>query len=161
MKFIAIICCVLGLMGLLMCAEVMAKSSSNGEGEIACPTDLLMLEGKIEEVLASIANERFKKTMRTMIQASIPSAIQRADGIKDQIIFLGKQIREQDRSQSYAENVARKASNNMREALVACQSEEKGSYCDAVEQYYIGKASNLANHGFLDALKCYQQHGVR
>ena len=161
MNVMANLCCALGCIGFLMCNEVLANPSGSEEVEIACPTNLALLEDEIEVVLASVANEGFKKTMRAMIHASIPTAIQLADGIQAQITFLSKQIREQDRSQSYAENVARKASSTMREDLVACQSEEKGSYCDAVEQYYIGKASNLANHGFLDALKCYQEHRVR
>ena len=77
------------------------------------------------------------------------------------MVYLQKQIREQNRSQSYAENVARKAAGNIDGDLTACEPEEDGSYCEAVEQYYIGKASNLANQGFLNALACYKAQGVR
>ena len=45
--------------------------------------------------------------------------------------------------------------------LKPCPSDEKGSYCNAVEQYYISYASNLANRAFLDALKCYKRQGMR
>ncbi len=161
MKFMITIGCVLILSVSSMNGKVCAETSARVTSGEVCPMNLSKLEEKMEVVLGSIINETFKKTMQKSLQASIPEAIRRADGINAQIAYLQKQIREQDRSQSYAENVARKAANNMNEVLLACQPGEEGSYCDAVEQYYIGKASNIANHGFLHALDCYKKQGIQ
>ena len=161
MKLIVMMCLLMGFIVPGLYGEVFAGPDGHvAVGEV-CPKDLLELEEKMEVILGSVFNETFKKTIRGSLQASIPEAIQRSDGINAQIIYLRAQIREQNRSQSYAENVARKATNNMDKDLVACHPGEKGSYCDAVEQYYIGQASNLANHGFLNALECYKRQGFR
>ena len=161
MKLRVMIFLFIGLMIASVCGEVFASSKENDAAEEMCPTDLSEIEEEMEVVLGSVLNETFKKTIRASIQASIPEAIQRADGVNSQIKFLNAQIRKQYRSQEYAENVARKAANNVDEDLIPCQQGERGSYCDAVEQYYISEASNLANRGFLDALECYQRQGIR
>ena len=161
MKVLVMVWLSVGIMIAGMCNAVFADTDKRITVGETCPADLSELEEQMEVVLGSVSNETFKKTMRTSLHASIPEAIQRADGINQQIRYLQDQIREQERSQLYSENVARKAADNMDTALVACQTGEKGSYCDAVEQYYIGKASNLANHGFLDALECYKEQGMR
>lgn len=156
---------VLGLsFGIMVAGQgevVIANTTESHEKREMCPKDLTDLKKKMEVILESVLNETFKKTIRASMQASIPEAIQRADGVNAQIKFLHRQIRAQYRSQEYAENVARKAANHMDKDLVPCQPGEQGSYCDAVEQYYMSEASNLANQGFLDALECHQRQGVR
>ena len=137
-----------------------AHSESPHEFSQNCPKNLSELEEKMENLLTRIINDRFKKTMRSSIHASIPQAIQQADGIIQQMASLRKQIREQHRSQARAEYVARKAVGNLDRDLIACKPGEEGRYCDAVEQFYIGKASILANQSFLNALACYQAQGV-
>ncbi len=126
----------------------------------ACPRDLSGLHDEMEHVLKSVRSEPFKKTIRASLEASIPKAIEQSDGITRQLRFIKKRILDQQRAKAYGENVARKAGNNMNDELVACQLGEKGSYCEAVEQYYIAVSSNIANQGFLDALVCYQRQGV-
>ena len=115
----------------------------------------------METALASVHSPDFKKAMLTSLSASIPDAIQRADGINAQIAYLESEIAEQDRLQRYSEHIARDANGNFMQLLAPCQSDEKGSYCTAVEQYYISSASNLANRAFLDALRCYKRQGMR
>ena len=126
-----------------------------------CPIDLSELRPQMETALASVSSPDFKKAILASLSASIPDAIQRADGINSQIAFLQSEIAEQERLQRYSENVARDANGNFMEPLKPCQRNEKGSYCTAVEQYYISSASNLANRAFLDALKCYKRQGMR
>jgi hypothetical protein len=126
-----------------------------------CPVDLSGLRPQMETALASVSSPDFKKAILASLSASIPEAIQQADGINAQIAFLQSEIAEQERLKSYSENVARDARGNFMEPLKPCRRNEKGSYCTAVEQYYISSASNLANRAFLEALKCYKLQGMR
>ncbi len=136
-----------------------AESTPAAAVDETCPHDLSSFHDEMEHVLKSVRSQPFKKTMRASLVASIPEAIQQSDGITRQLRFIKRRILDQNRAQAYGENVARKAGNNMNEALEACQPGEKGSYCEAVEQYYIAVASNIANKGFLDALECHQRQG--
>ena len=138
-----------------------AETTQAVSSEEPCPRDLSSLHDEMENVLKSVRSQPFKTTMRASMTASIPEAIQQADGITRQLRFIQRRILDQDRSKAYGENVARKAGDNMTGPLKACLPEEKGSYCEAVEQYYIAIASNIANHGFMDALECFQRQGVR
>ena len=126
-----------------------------------CPIDLSKLRPQMETVLASVSSPDFKEAILASLSASIPEAIQRADGINEQIGYLQSEIAEQERIQAHAEQVARDTEGNFLKPLKPCPPGEKGSYCMAVEQYYIASAANLANRAFLDALKCYQRHGLR
>ena len=127
----------------------------------ACPADLSSLRPQMEKALASVQSPQFKKTMLESLSASIPDAIHQADGLNAQIAFLKSEIAEQYRVQRYSEKIARESNGNFMEPLAPCPRDEKGSYCTAVEQYYISVASNLANRAFLDALICYQRQGMR
>ncbi len=135
--------------------------SGDAASSQTCPHDLLALRPQMETVLASVSSPDFKKTILASLSASIPDAIRRADGINAQIAYLQSEIVEQERLKSYSENIAREANGNFMEPLKPCRRNEKGSYCTAVEQYYISSASNLANRAFLDALKCYKRQGMR
>lgn len=126
-----------------------------------CPRDLSALRPQMETALASVSSPTFKKTMLESLSASIPDAIQQADGIKAQIAYLKMEIAEQERVQRYLEKVARDSTGKFMEPLRPCPPVEKGSYCMAVEQYYISIALNLANHAFLNALTCYKRQGMR
>ena len=132
-------------------------------GDVAetCPKNLSALRPQMETILASVASPKFKKTILASLDASIPDAIRDADGINVQISYLEAEIIEQERVQRYSERIARDATGKFMEPLKPCKPGEKGSYCTAVEQYYISSASNLANRAFLDALKCYKRQGMR
>ena len=126
----------------------------------SCPVDLSSFREEIELLLESVSDEAFKKTIRESLKASIPQAIHQADGINPQMAFLRKEIIAQDQIRKDAEEIARVSTDNLDDALTPCSAEEKGSYCNAVEQYYIASASNVANRGFLAALECYKKNGV-
>lgn len=126
-----------------------------------CPTDLSKLRPQMEAALVFVSSNEFKKAILTSLSASIPDAIQQADGINAQIAFLLREIAEQDRLRKYSEDAAREAKGNFMEPLRPCRPHEAGSYCNAVEQYYISSASNLANRAFLAALQCYKRQGMR
>ena len=126
-----------------------------------CPKDLSALQGQIEELLPSVSNESFKKATRSSLTASIPEAIQQADGINPQIAFLRKEIALQAQVKSDAAEIAKESSDKPSGSLLPCEPDEKGSYCSAVEQYYISSVSLLANSAFLDALECYKRNGMK
>ena len=135
--------------------------SGDGPTSQTCPQDLSALRPQMEAVLASVSSPDFKKAILASLSASIPDAIRQADGINAQIAFLESEIAEQEQVKFYAEDIAREANGKFMESLKTCQRDEKGSYCTAVEQYYISSASILANRAFLDALKCYKEQGMR
>ena len=126
-----------------------------------CPKDLSALQDQIEGLLTSVSNESFKKAARASLKASIPEAIQQADGINPQIAFLQKEVALQTQVKNDAEEIAKKSSDKPSGDLPPCQPDEKGSYCSAVEQYYISSVSVLANRAFLDALECYKRNGIK
>ena len=127
----------------------------------SCPVNLLAHRQEIERLMKSVSNASFKKALRASLHASIPDAIRQADGINPQIAFLRKEIVAQDQFRKDAEEIARKSSGNFSVPLLPCKPGEKGSYCSAVERYYISSASNVANRGFLAALECYKRNGAR
>ena len=135
--------------------------SDNAVSSQTCPKDLSGLRPQMEAILASVSSPDFKKAILASLSASIPEAIQRADGINAQIAYLQREIAEQERVQKYSEKIAREVNGNFMEPLKPCRRNEKGSYCTAVEEYYISLASNLANRSFLDALQCYKRQGMR
>ena len=161
MKRLNVILIMLGCLTWSVVGASFGKESSNEIVAGGCPQNLSHLSEKAERYLKSVLSERFKKALRASLVASIPDAIQQADGIQRQIAYLRKEIVSQARAQTYAEQVARESTTHLSEELVPCEPGEKGSYCDAVEQYYVAVTSNMANQGFLDALECYQKQGVR
>ena len=124
-----------------------------------CPANLSHLGEEMDALLKGVHVKEFKRTMRSVLQASIPQAIRRADGIKAQIAFLRKEIQHQVRVEKSADFIARDVSKNLDGPLKPCKRREKGGYCNTVERYYMAKAANLANRAFLKALECYQRLG--
>ena len=113
----------------------------------------------MDALLKGVHVKEFKRTIRSALQASIPQAIERADGIKEQMAFLRKEIQHQVRVEKSADFIARDVSKNPDGPLKPCKRRERGGYCNTVERYYMAKAANLANRAFLKALECYQRQG--
>ncbi len=126
-----------------------------------CPETLSHLSEEMDALLEGVHVKEFKRTMRSVLQASIPQAIQRADGIKEQIAFLQKEIQHQVRVEKSADFIARDVSGNPDGPLKPCKRPEENGYCNTVERYFMAKAANLANRAFLKALECYQRHGYQ
>lgn len=127
----------------------------------SCPTDLSVLQPKMEEALRFVNSSSFRETMLASLQASIPEAIAQADGLAGQIAFLKQEIVRQEQQRAHAEEVAREGLADLSKPLLPCRRGMEGSYCHAVDQYFTSIAANLANQAFLEALECYQQEGVR
>jgi hypothetical protein len=144
-----------------MAMLVMTLSSPPALAADQCPTNLSHLSEEMDELLKGVHVKEFKRTMRSVLQASIPQAIERADGIKEQVAFLQKEIQHQVRVEKSADFIARDVSNNPDGPLKPCKQREENGYCNTVERYYMAKAANLANRGFLKALECYRGQGYR
>ena len=87
-----------------------------------CPENLSHLGEDMDALLEGVHVKEFKHTMRSVLQASIPLAIQRADGIKAQIAFLRKEIQHQVRVEKSADFIARDVSKNLDGPLEALQT---------------------------------------
>jgi len=136
-------------------AEVIASAAKE------CPQDLTSLQPKMEKALQFIKSTSFRNTMLAALQASIPEAINQADGLARQITFLEREIVRQERDKVHAEKVAREGLTDTRQPLKPCRHGKEGAYCYAMDQYLVSLATNLANEAFLEALRCYQAEGVR
>ena len=147
----------LSLMTMLL--GVLALSSPAVPAVDQCPANLSHLGEEMDTLLKGVHVKEFKRTMRSVLQASIPQAIRRADGIKAQMAFLRKEIQHQVRVEKSADFIARDVSKNLDGPLEPCKRPEENGYCNTVERYYMAKAANLANRAFLDALECYQRQG--
>ena len=143
------------LLGVLALSSSMAQAAENQ----TCPENLSHLSEEMDTLLKGVHVKEFKRTMRSVLQASIPQAIERADGIKEQMAFLRKEIQHQVRVEKSADFIARDVSKNPDGPLKPCKRRERGGYCNTVERYYMAKAANLANRAFLKALECYQRQG--
>lgn len=141
------------LLGILILFSPVAQAAEQ------CPENLSHLSEDMDALLEGVHVKEFKHTMSSVLQASIPQAIQRADGIKAQIAFLQKEIQHQVRVEKSADFIARDVSNNQDGPLKPCKRPEENGYCNTVERYYMAKAANLANRAFLKALECYQRQG--
>lgn len=117
------------------------------------------LNPELERLLEKISSSEFKKTIRQSVRASIPEAITQADGIAAQMTFLKKDILEEAHIQREAEEIARMDSSFTEDNLRPCPARQEGSYCSAVEQYYISSAKLLVYRGFLESLQCYKREG--
>ena len=144
---------------MVMFLGVMAFSSAVVQAAEQCPENLSHLGKEMDALLKGVHVKEFKRTMRSVLQASIPQAIERADGIKAQMAFLRKEIQHQVRVERSADFIARDVSKNPDRPLKPCKRREKGGYCNTVERYFMAKAANLANRAFLEALECYQRQG--
>lgn len=140
-----------------MLLGVLALSSPPAPAADQCPANLSHLSEEMDALLEGVHVKEFKRTMRSVLQASIPQAIERADGIKEQVAFLQKEIQHQVRVEKSADFIARDVSNNPDGPLKPCKRPEENGYCNTVERYYMAKAANLANRAFLNALECYQR----
>ncbi len=141
------------LLGILILFSPVAQAAEQ------CPENLSHLSEEMDTLLEGVHVKEFKHTMSSVLQASIPQAIQRADGIKAQIAFLQKEIQHQVRVEKSADFIARDVSNNPDGPLKPCKRPEENGYCNTVERYFMAKAANLANRAFLKALECYQRQG--
>lgn len=144
---------------LMMLLGILTLFSPAAQAAATCPANLSHLSEEMNALLEGVHVKEFKRTMRSVLQASIPQAIERADGIKRQIDFLRKEIQHQVRVEKSADFIARDVSNNPDGPLKPCKRREENGYCNTVERYYMAKAANLANRGFLKALECYQRQG--
>lgn len=142
-----------------MLLGVLALSSPPAPAADQCPANLSHLSEEMDALLEGVHVKEFKRTMRSVLQASIPQAIERADGIKEQVAFLRKEIQHQVRVEKSADFIARDVSDNPDGPLKPCKRPEENGYCNTVERYYMAKAANLANRAFLNALECYQRLG--
>ncbi len=149
----------LSLMTILLGVLAAALFSPAAQAAEHCPENLSHLGEEMDALLKGVHVKEFKRTMRSALQASIPQAIRRADGIKAQIAFLQKEIQHQVRVEKSADFIARDVSKNFDGPLTPCKRRDKGGYCNTVERYYMAKAANLANRAFLKALECYQRQG--
>ena len=150
MKRLSMITTLLGVLALSLPPALAAEQ---------CPANLSHLREEMDALLEGVHVKEFKRTMRSALQASIPLAIRRADGIKEQIAFLRKEIQHQVRVEKSADFIARDVSKNLDGPLEPCKRPEENGYCNTVERYYMAKAANLANRAFLKALECYQRLG--
>ena len=149
----------LSLMTMLLGVLALSSSTAQAVENPTCPENLSHLSEEMDTLLKGVHVKEFKRTMRSVLQASIPQAIERADGIKEQMAFLRKEIQHQVRVEKSADFIARDVSKNQDGPLKPCKRREKGGYCNTVERYYMAKAANLANRAFLEALECYQRQG--
>ena len=149
----------LSVMTMLLGVLTLALFSPAAQATDQCPENLSHLSDEMDTLLKGVHVKEFKRTMRSVLQASIPQAIRRADGIKAQMAFLRKEIQHQVRVERSADFIARDVSKNPDGPLKPCKRRERGGYCNTVERYYMAKAANLANRAFLDALECYQRQG--
>ncbi len=133
----------------------------SGSPASQCPTNLASLEPEMKKALRYITSSTFRDTMMASLQASIPEAIEQADGIAKQITFLKQEILRQERERQHAERVAREHAKDPNKPLAPCRRRDESSYCYAMNQYLVSTAANLANEAFLKALQCYQQEGKR
>jgi len=125
----------------------------------ACFENLVHLQDEMEILLKSVYVKQFRETIRRSLTASIPEAVSRIDGLKAEIESLRREIQHQVRVEKSAEFIVRDVSKNPDGPLTPCRRTEKGGYCETLERYYIAKAANLANRGFLQALECYHKKG--
>ena len=138
-----------------------ASPSHLDAAQIACPTNLSFLQADMEKTLRYVKSASFRKVILASLQASIPEAIVLADGLPQQIAFLKSEIIRHEQERIHAEKVARKGLSDSTQPLKPCRRGQESSYCEAMDQYLISTAANLANHAFLDALLCYQREGMR
>ena len=151
----------LSVMTMLLGVLTLALFSPAAQATDQCPENLSHLSDEMDGLLKGVHVREFKRTMRSVLQASIPQAIRRADGIKAQMAFLRKEIQHQVRVEKSADFIARDVSKNLDGPLKPCKRPEENGYCNTVERYYMAKAANLANRAFLEALECYQRRGYQ
>ena len=150
---------------LAMVSEVWASQSGDETGramsKLACDENLVHLQEEMEVLLKSVYVNEFRETIRRSLTASIPDAIAQIDGLKKEIESLRQEIQHQVRVEKSAEFILRDITKTTEGPFTVCRRGEVGGYCETLERYYMAKASNLANRGFLQALECYQERGSK
>ena len=126
-----------------------------------CPINLSHQSHEIKKLLQAIVVPEFERVIHSSLNASIPNAIQQADGINKQIADLQKNIKEEEQYLKDAEKIAREFSPNPSEPLTPCAAGEQGSYCRATERSHMAQITILINRGFLRALLCYKKNGFK
>ncbi len=142
-------------------SRVFSEPASQTTTSTQCPVNLASLEPEMKEALRYVTSSSFKETMLASLRASIPEAIEQADGLVNQITFLKQEIVRQEQERQHAERVAREHAKDPSKPLVPCRQREESSYCYAMNQYLVSTAANFANEAFLEALRCYQREGKR
>jgi len=127
----------------------------------ACPTDLSSLQPQVDDALLYVRFSSFRNILLSSLQASIPEAIEQADGLSEQITFLQQEIMRQDQARAHAEAAAREIVKDPGQPLTPCRRQVESNYCYAMDQYYVATAANLVNRAFLSALECYQRQEAR
>lgn len=125
----------------------------------ACFENLEHLQDEMEILLKSVYVKEFREAIRRSLTASIPEAVNRIDGLKGEIESLRREILHQNRVEKSAEVILQDITKSSDSSFKPCRRTEKGGYCETLERYYMAKAANLANRGFLQALECYQKKG--
>lgn len=139
-----------------------AQSERHNESmeESSCRENLEHLHDEMEILLKSVYVKKFRETIRHSLQASIPEAVSQIDGLKEEIVYLKKEITHQVRVEKSAEFILRDITKTSEGPFKPCRRSEKGGYCESLERYHMAKAANLANRGFLQALECHQNKGL-
>ena len=141
MKRVALMTMFLGVLALFLPA---AQAGGNSR---PCPENLSHLGKEMDTLLKDVHVKEFKRTMRSVLQASIPQAIERADGIKAQMAFLRKEIQHQVRVERSADFIARDVSKNPDGPLEPCKRPEENGYCNTVERYFMAKSRQPGESG--------------
>ena len=70
----------------------MSSSTAQAAKPVTCPENLSHLGEEMDALLKGVHVKEFKRTIRSALQASIPQAIERADGIKSKWPFFEKKF---------------------------------------------------------------------
>lgn len=142
-------------------ADASQLGSERGQSVLVseCSENLAHLEGEMEDLLKSVHVQEFRETMRRSLRASIPEAVSHIDGLTQEIDSLKREIQHQVRVEKSAEFILRDITKTSDGPFKPCRRTEEGGYCETLERYYMAKAANLANLGFLQALECHQDNG--
>lgn len=152
------------LASLLVMPLAEASQREVEEGEVApkslCFKNLAHLQDEMEVLLKSVYVREFREVIRRSLKVSIPEAVSHTDGLKREIASLRKEIQHQVRVEKSAEFILRDITKTSDSSFKPCRCTEEDGYCETLERYYMAKAANLANRGFLQALECYQENGI-
>lgn len=159
-------CCGLLTFFALVFLSITTVAASQFEGQqgqrvsvSGCSENLMHLEDEMEGLLKSVHVKEFRETIRRSLKASIPEAVSHIDGLKKEIDSLQREIQHQVRVEKSAEFILRDITKTSDGPFKPCRRTEVGGYCETLERYYMAKAANLANLGFLEALECHQENG--
>ncbi len=165
MKFVNC-CCrlaffVLASLPIFSVAETIQSEGKHGQNVSVsgCSESLGHLEDEMEMLLKSVYVKEFRETMRRSLRASIPEAVSHIDGLTQEIDSLKREIQHQFRVEKSAEFILRDITKTSDGLFKPCRGTEEGGYCETLERYYMAKAANLANLGFLETLECHQENG--